>query len=158
MTDDKIERFRNVEMSMECQPDCKRRGGAGDGGEPGAEDGRHFGEDKGRNAIRQLHQQSERARFFFAPEGPNRNEEEQQRSDEVKSTKRRNQHAIERREAARERGRILPGGARLSIKGNRLEKAVAHERAKAQQHAPQRTPARDLPELLCEQRQNWCMM
>src|SRR4030095_14247987 len=130
MTDDKVERFRNVEVSMERQPGCKRRGGADDGGEPAAEDGRHFGEDEGRNAIRQLHQQSERARFFFAPEGSNRNEGEQQSCDEVKSTKRRNQHAIERREAARERRRILRGGARLPVKGNRLEKAIAHERAK----------------------------
>jgi hypothetical protein len=105
-----------------------------------------------------LHQQRERAGFFFAPEGSNRNEGEQQRGNEVKPAKRRNQHAIERREAACQRGRILRGGARLAIKGNRLEKAVAHERAKNEQHDPQRTPARNLPELLCEQRQKWRMV
>jgi hypothetical protein len=57
----------------------------------------------------------------------------------------------ERREAAGKRGRITRGGTRFAVEADRLEKAVAHERAQDQEHGPQRATARNLPELLGEQ-------
>ena len=152
MAADEIERFGKVEMSTHCQPDHKGRGSAEDGSKPAGEDRRHLGDDQSWNAIRQLNEQRERARFFFAPEGSNRHEWEQQRCSEVKTAKGRHQYPIERREPAPQHRRIGRSRARFVVERDRLKKAVAHERAQDQQHGPERAAARDLPQLLAEQR------
>ena len=59
MTEDKVESFRKIEMPAEREPEGEGRGGADDGGNPGAEDRRHLGGNQGEDAIRQLHQQRE---------------------------------------------------------------------------------------------------
>ena len=74
MAEEKVEGFGKVEVAAEHQPNGQRRGGGDDGGKPGAENRRHLGGDQRRNAIRQLHQKTQRARFFFAAEGANGHE------------------------------------------------------------------------------------
>src|SRR5262245_42695494 len=138
MTNDQVEDFRKVEMSAEREPDCQRGGGAEDGSKPSGEDRQHLGGDQCRNAIWQLNEKSERARFFFAAQGSNGDEGKQQRRGEVKRTKGRHQHAVERGEAAGKHRRIPRGSARFAIERDRLEKAVTHERAQDQQHDPER--------------------
>ena len=155
MSQQKVEGFGKVEVAAEHQPNCQRGGGGDDGGKPGAENRRHLGGDQRRNAIRQLHQKTQRAGFFFAAEGANGHEGKQERDGDVERAECRHQDAVERDEAARQHGRIARGGARFAVERGRLEKAVAHERAQDQQHGPKRAPARDLPQLLGEQRMEW---
>src|SRR5262249_31870792 len=70
----KVEGFGKVEVTADYQPNGERRGGGDNRGKPGAENRRHLGGDQRWNAIRQLHQKPQRARFFFAAKGANGDE------------------------------------------------------------------------------------
>src|SRR5262249_50876094 len=74
MTEQKVEGFGKVQVTTEHQPNGERRGGGDERGKPGGENRRHVGGDQRWNAIRQLHQQTQRAGFFFAAEGANGHE------------------------------------------------------------------------------------
>ena len=151
MAENKIGGFGSREMPAEGGPDHRGRCRRDERGKPSDEDRSHLGGDQRRHTIGQLHQQAQRARFLLAAERSNRHEGKQQRHDDVERAKCGHQHAIERRQSGSEHGRIPCGRACLAVEDDGLPETVADERAEDQQHDPQRTAARDLPQLLGEQ-------
>ena len=153
MAEKQIGGFRRHRDARRARPRSPRPTGRGnERKQPSAEDRRHLGGDQRRHPVGQLHQQAQRAGFLFAAEASNGDERKQQGDRDVERAEGRDQNAVERREPARQHRRVAGRGARLAVERDRLPEAVADQRAKDQQHGPQRAAAHDLPQLLGEQR------
>ena len=147
--------LQDIEVPAEGGPDHQGRDRGNQRGKPSAEDRRHLGGDQRRHTVWQLHQQAQCAGFLLASEAANGDERKQQGDDEVERTEGGDEHAVERREAGCKHRGIARGRTCFAIECHGLEETVADERAKDQQHGPERAAAHDVPQLLGQQRAQW---
>ncbi len=152
MAEHQRRRFGRREVSAHYFPCGERRQHRDGANEPGAEHGSELDADERAGAVRQLHQQPQRAGLLLLAQRPDGDKWKLQRHRDIEGSEGGNQNAVQRRKAGGKNGGLRRRGAGLAIERNRLKEAVADQRTTQQQHRPQGAPAHDRAQLLCEQR------